>query len=186
MGGRSTSLRVGTLAGWLLALGVGAGAAGHRDGRTVVVLLFDGFAPSMVAAYPTPALDRMRREGAWTHHFVPPFPSISLIGGTTLSTGCWPEHHGIVTNKFLDPERGVYDHSLDADWLTGCEHLHQVAERQGVRAAALGWYGATSQSRGPLASVVLLGSEADEPPSDDERARQVWSCSSCPVQRGRA
>ena len=76
MGGRSTSLRVGALAGWLLALGVGAAAAGQRGGRTVVVLLFDGFAPSMVAAYPTPALDRMRRVRAIDVH-----PTVAYLLG---------------------------------------------------------------------------------------------------------
>jgi predicted AlkP superfamily pyrophosphatase or phosphodiesterase len=31
---------------------------------------------------------------------VPPLPTISFISQTTISTGCWPEHHGIVTNVF--------------------------------------------------------------------------------------
>ena len=118
---------------------------------TVVLLLFDGFSGPMTELADTPALDRMRREGTWSHGLVPAFPTISLINGVTVSTGCWPEHHGIVTNLFLDPERGRYDHDSDADWLIGCEHLHQAAERQGVRAAAIGWYGARSGSRGPLA-----------------------------------
>ncbi len=179
MGGRKGRFLALALAAGLLAPRVSAApgfAPDSADGtgeRSVVVLLFDGFAPAMVEAYPTPALDRMREEGAWTHNFVPPFPTISLIGGITISTGCWPERHGVVTNKFLDPKRGFYDHSRDADWLTGCEHLHQVAERQGVRSAALGWYGATSESRGPLASIVSEPSDSDERPQDAERARQV-------------
>jgi len=141
--------------------------------RTVVVLLFDGVAPALLEGVPTPAFDRMRREGAFTHAFVPPFPTISLISGFTISTGCWPEHHGIVTNKFLD-ERGVlYDHSRDADWTTGCEQLHEVAERQGVRSAALDWYGARSYSRGPLATFVDDTPEHDSFPSDAERAEEV-------------
>ncbi len=131
-------------------------AAPARAGneRAVVVLLFDGFAPSMLELAATPALDRMREEGAWSHGMTSAFPTISLINGVTVSTGCWPEHHGIVSNLFLDPERGLYDHSSDADWLSGCEHLHQAAERQGVRSAAIGWYGAESGTRGPLASVI--------------------------------
>lgn len=122
--------------------------------RTVVLLLFDGFPPAAVAAHPTPALDRMRREGASSDGMEPPFPSISLVSQVTISTGCWPAHHGIVANQFLDPERGVYDHDSDADWLTGCEHLHQVAQRQGVTTAALGWVGRRSKSRGPQARIV--------------------------------
>ncbi len=141
--------------------------------RTVVVLLFDGVAPALLERTPAPAFARMRREGVFTHAFVPPFPTISLISGFTISTGCWPEHHGIVTNKFLD-ERGVlYDHSRDDDWTTGCEQLHEAAERQGVRAAALDWYGARSHARGPLASIVDSTERHDSFPSDAERAEGV-------------
>lgn len=141
--------------------------------RTVVVLLFDGFAPAFLDGQETPALDRMRREGSWTHHMVPPFPSISLIGGFTISTGCWPEHHGIVTNRFFDPQRGFYDHSRDADWVTSCEQLHEAAERQGVPTAALGWYGEVSSTRGKLAHTVDYAATWKAVPSDAQRAEQV-------------
>lgn len=140
---------------------------------TVLVLVFDGFAPDMLAKMETPALDRLRREGTFTRRFVPAFPSISLINGFTLSTGCWPEHHGIVTNRFYDPKRGFYDHSFDADWMTGCEGLHQAAERQGVRTAALGWYGATSSTRGNLASVTDPPGAWKDYPQDEARAEDV-------------
>lgn len=141
--------------------------------RTVVVMLFDGLAPAFLNGQKTPALDRLRREGSWTHHMVPPFPSISLISGFTISTGCWPEHHGIVTNRFFDPQRGFYDHSRDADWVTGCEQLHQAAERQGVRTAALGWYGEVSATRGKLARFVEYSPTWRDYPSDAQRAEQV-------------
>lgn len=141
--------------------------------RTVVVMLFDGLAPALLDGADTPNLDRMRAEGAWTHNMVPPFPSISLIGGVTISTGCWPARHGIVTNRFFDPSRGFYDHSRDADWLIGCEHLHQAAERQGVPSAALAWYGAVSSTRGKQARQVIYEARWEDFPSDGERARQV-------------
>ena len=150
--------------------------------RTVVVLLFDGVPASALALAPVPAFERMRREGAFTNAFVPPFPTISLISGFTISTGCWPEHHGIVTNKFLD-ERGVlYDHSRDDDWTTGCEELHVAAERQGVRSAALDWYGARSYSRGPLASIVDSTDAHDSFPTDPERAEEVAKLLALPAE----
>ena len=63
----------------------------------MVVVLFDGFAPAELdAAHPTPNFDRLKREGAWSRHLVPAFPTISLINHTTFETGCWPEHHGII------------------------------------------------------------------------------------------
>jgi predicted AlkP superfamily pyrophosphatase or phosphodiesterase len=150
-------------------------SAGARAGEpSVVVMLFDGFSPQYIEKFPTPAFDRMRAEGAWSHAMDQAFPTISLIGATTISTGCWPEQHGIVTNVFLDPERGRYDHSSDADWLIGCEHMHQAAERQGLRSAAYGWVGRSSASRGAQASLVPE-SEASwqQYPDDAGRAIQV-------------
>jgi len=139
--------------------------------RTAVVLLFDGFAPSLLERAPTPALDRIRAEGAWSHDLVPAFPTISVINAVTVSTGCWPEHHGVVTNDFLDPQRGRYDHSGDADWLSGCEHLHQAAERQGLASAAIGWVGARSETRGELATWVADESELGCGDTLEESAR---------------
>ena len=149
------------------------GLAATPEERTVVVLLFDGVAPALLELAPTPAFARMREEGAFTHAFVPPFPTISLISGFTISMGCWPERHGIVTNKFLDGDGRLYDHSRDADWATDCEHLHEVAERQGVRAAALDWYGTRSYSRGKLASWVDASDGHDTVPNDATRAAEV-------------
>ncbi len=161
------------LAAVLLLLSLPAVRAGAAE-RTAVVMLFDGFAPAYMEHFATPAFDRIQKEGAWTHRMDPAFPTISLINGVTISTGCWPEHHGIVTNLFLDPEQGVYDHSIDTDWLTGCEHLHEAAERQGVRTATLGWYGRYSTKRGPLASHMPANERnyADYP-TDAVRAEQV-------------
>lgn len=141
--------------------------------RTVIVLLFDGWAPALMDGVATPTLERMRREGAWTHNLLPVFPSISMVNQTSISTGCWAEHHGIVSNVFYDPERGQYDHSIDADWLIGCEHLHQAAERQDVRAAALGWVGRTSGARGDLATAVSAEKVWSEYPDDATRVEQV-------------
>lgn len=149
-----------------------AWAAPAVAGRTLVVLLFDGLAPEMIAAVDTPALDRIRREGAWTHQLAPAFPTVSLVNGFTLTTGCWPARHGIVHNRFLDPERGLYDHALGADWITGCEPLHEAAERQGVRTAAMDWFGAHSASRGWL---VTMAAGMGHRPELKDSARIDWA-----------
>jgi predicted AlkP superfamily pyrophosphatase or phosphodiesterase len=146
--------------------------AAERSPRTVVLLLFDGLAPSLLENASAPTLERIRREGAWTHRMIPVFPTISLVNQISISTGCWPENHGIVSNVFLDPDRGLYDHAHEADWLTGCEHLHQAVERQQVRSAALGWVGRFS-SRGDLASAVSLERVYEEFPDDGRRVDQV-------------
>jgi predicted AlkP superfamily pyrophosphatase or phosphodiesterase len=152
-----------------------ARATARAGGPTPIVVLavFDGFSPAYLGRAATPTLDRMRAEGAWTHHMVPAFPTVSLVNGFTIATGCWPEGHGIVANRFFDPELGFYDHAVDADWLTGCELLHAAAERQGVRTAALRWYGAYSTRRGPLASVATRLEEGGAYPGDEAAAREA-------------
>lgn len=167
---------------WSFTMGLVAilGLAGPRPTRaqvdpprTVVVLLFDGFAASLLDKLPAPSLERLRREGAWSHRMVPAFPTVSLINQTTISTGCWPARHGIISNIFVDPQRGVYDHDHDADWMLGCEHLHQAAERQGVRSAALGWVGRYSSTHGDRATHITHEKVWADYPSDEERANQV-------------
>ena len=87
----------------------------------------------------------------------------------------------VVTDKFIDPQEGLMDHDGDPSWLDGCELLHQVAERQGVRTAALGWWGQTSRADGALATYVSATAAAEQRvprdplayPPDAERAREI-------------
>ena len=129
-------------------------AANAAPERTVVVVLFDGFAPAELdATKNTPNFDRLKREGAWSRHLVPAFPTISLINHTTFETGCWPSHHGIMSNIFYDPALGQFvngHNEADADWRTGCESMWEAAERQGVKTAVFNWVGRWSTKRGKL------------------------------------
>ncbi len=126
----------------------------------MIVTLFDGFSPAMVDATKTPNLDAMKKDGVWSRHLVPAFPSVSLINHTTYETGCWPEHHGIMSNTFYDPKWGRFGGPdtkppvADADWHTGCEAMWEAAERQGVHAAVYNWVGRWSGTRGPLATYT--------------------------------
>jgi predicted AlkP superfamily pyrophosphatase or phosphodiesterase len=162
----------------IVSLWVGTAQAAER---TVIVTLFDGFSPAMADATKTPNLDIIKREGAWSRHLVPAFPSVSLINHTTYATGCWPEHHGIMSNIFYDPKLGRFgsnDHSknmnvADADWHTGCESMWEAAERQGVRSAVFNWAGRWSTSRGKLATYIDALTQRHRRPTDDEILAQA-------------
>jgi alkaline phosphatase D len=157
---------------WLMLIAAAAMsvAAASAAERTVVLVLFDGFAPAMADATKTPNLDVIKKEGAWSRHLVPVYPTMSLPNHTSFATGCWPSHHGIVQNKFFDPDRGAdYDENGDANWLTGCEPAWQAAERQGVRAAALNFANRWDVKRKvALASVINPYVPWAQTPSDDE------------------
>ncbi|HEX3673397.1 MAG TPA: ectonucleotide pyrophosphatase/phosphodiesterase [Rhizomicrobium sp.] len=148
-------------------------AAAHAAERTVIVTLFDGFSPAMVDATQTPNLDRIKKDGVWSRHLVPAFPTLSLANHTTYETGCWPEHHGVMSNAFYDPKWGRFGGPdtkppiADADWHTGCEAMWEAAERQGIHAAVFNWVGRYSTRRGKLASVISPEVPFKDEPSDD-------------------
>jgi alkaline phosphatase D len=155
----------------LLAGTPAVAAEAPKPERTVVVVLFDGFSPAELdAAGKTPNFDRIKREGAYSRHLVPAFPTISLINHTTYETGCWPMHHGVMSNAFYDPKLGFFgEHKnvADADWHIGCEAMWQAAERQGVRSAVFNWVGRVSGTKGNLATYTNPIGDWSKRESDD-------------------
>lgn len=143
------------LLAFLAAMAIIASAYGAE--RTAVVVLFDGFSPLMMDGVATPNFDRLAREGTSSRHLVPSFPALSMVNHTTFQTGCWPAHHGIVANEFIDPKLGVYGTKMDradAVWRTGCESIWQAAERQGAPAAVFNFVGRWSSATGNMASII--------------------------------
>jgi predicted AlkP superfamily pyrophosphatase or phosphodiesterase len=130
--------------------------------RSVVLFVFDGLAPATLRAASAPHLDRMAREGAHTTEMTPVFPSLSAPNHVSLSTGCYPERHGIVSNHFRDPQRGFYQFH-GPEWLLACEPLPVVAERQGIRTAIFSWGMSVLSATQKLATLV---EPYQEPPPD--------------------
>lgn len=78
---------------------------------------------------------------------LPPFPSSTFNGHATLATGCWPEHHGLVGNGFLDPGRGAIRFAGTAEFLLR-EPLWVAATRNGLATAVYHWPCATGAWQG--------------------------------------
>lgn len=112
----------------------------------VVLLSFDGLAARKFTARTMPKLWKLSRQ-AWVGEGVPPFPSTTFNGHATIATGCWPEHHGIVANSFVDPGAGFVAYTAKAEYLER-EPLWIAAERSGVQAAVYHWPCATGPWRG--------------------------------------
>ena len=130
-----------------LAIAVLLTCAAGPEKPTVIVLSWDGTRFDAPEQADLPGLARIEREGARAAGLVPPFPANTFPSHVTLATGAHPDRHGIVGNRFLDPERGEFDYDDDASWLEA-EPVWVAAERQGVRTAALFWVGSQSDWRG--------------------------------------
>ncbi len=125
---------------WKLLLGFFLGAW-LGAAPPVLFLSFDGLAARSFTSRTMPKMWKLAQEGRHGEG-LPPFPSTTFNGHATLATGCWPEHHGIVANSFVDPENGFVGHTSDARWLQR-EPLWVAATRSGMKAAVYQWPCAT-------------------------------------------
>ena len=114
----------------------------------VLFLSFDGLGAQSFTAKTMPRLWSLAQAGK-RGEGLPPFPSTTFNGHATLATGCWPEHHGIVSNSFMDADRGFIPYTSDAALLQR-EPLWVAATRSGVKTAVYHWPCATGPWEGVL------------------------------------
>jgi len=129
--------------GFLVALVVCLAAsawAGARSRPTVVMISMDGTRPADLAAGRLPSLARMAERGAIAEKLLPSFPSNTFPNHVTLVTGVAPERHGIVDNRFVDPERGLFDKQDIPTWID-VEPIWSILSRAGILSASFYWVG---------------------------------------------
>lgn len=125
----------------------------HEDAPYVVLLSLDGFRHDYLDRYPTPAFQRLAREGVRAERMIPTFPTKTFPTHYSIATGLYAEHHGLVGNRFWDPEKGAYysigDRAAveDGTWYRG-EPIWVTAERQGMRTAAFFFVGSEADAGG--------------------------------------
>jgi predicted AlkP superfamily pyrophosphatase or phosphodiesterase len=125
-----------------------------RTERTVIVLGFDGFARRYLDTDSAPALHALARTGvSTTNGMIPSFPTVTFPNFYALATGLYPDHSGIVNNRFFDPKYDsgfVYKNPIahEAHWWGG-EPIWVTATKQGTLAGTMFWVG----SDAPIAHV---------------------------------
>ena len=68
--------------------------------KRAIFFMLDGCRPDAIEAAETPALDRLRQEGAWTMHGRSVMPSITLPCHTSIFHSQMPEEHGVISNSW--------------------------------------------------------------------------------------
>ncbi len=119
--------------------------APRSHARTVIVLGFDGFARRYLDADSTPALHALARRGVSSRGMIPSFPTVTFPNFYALATGLYPDHSGVVNNRFFDPAHdSAFEYKKpiahEGYWWGG-EPIWVTATRQGVRAATMFWVG---------------------------------------------
>jgi predicted AlkP superfamily pyrophosphatase or phosphodiesterase len=111
-----------------------------------ILISLDGFRADYLDRGLTPTLAALAHDGVRAEAMKPSFPTLTFPNHYTLVTGLYPDHHGIVANKFSDPVTkktfAYKDSSTIADpaWWGG-EPLWVSVEKQGGHAATMFWPG---------------------------------------------
>src|SRR5882672_12847130 len=94
----------------IIVLGLGACTtpaptppAAARD-PLLILISIDGFRWDYLQKYDAPTLRQLAASGVHATRLTPSFPSKTFPNHYTIVTGLYPEHHGIVSNWFFDPE----------------------------------------------------------------------------------
>ena len=132
--------------------------ATQRD--PVILISIDGFRPDYLDRGLTPTLASLAADGVRADAMKPSFPTLTFPNHYTLVTGLYPDHHGIVNNRMIDPKSGkqfVYKDSdaiADPEWWAG-EPLWVSVEKQGRHAATMFWPGSDVAIEGVRPSLWM-------------------------------
>lgn len=112
----------------------------------VVMLSMDGFRWDYPEKANTPNLDSIEKIGVRADASIPCFPTKTFPNHYSIATGLYPEHHGIVFNRFYAPDIDKYYSMSDSATVVDSEFyfgepIWVTAEKQGVKSASYFWVG---------------------------------------------
>ena len=87
----------------------------------VVMMVWDGMRPDFVTEEYTPTLWKLSRQGVTFANNHPAYPSTTEVNGTTLATGVYPAHSGVIGNREFRP-------SIDARKPVGTESVEAIGK----------------------------------------------------------
>ncbi|NWJ39832.1 MAG: alkaline phosphatase family protein [Geothrix sp.] len=113
----------------------------------VLLLSADGLGADQFTSRSMPKLWALSEQGR-RGQGLPPFPATTFNGHVTMATGCWPEHHGVVANGYVDPATKALVPVASRAEDVQREPLWAAATRSGIRTAVFQWVGATGPWEG--------------------------------------
>jgi predicted AlkP superfamily pyrophosphatase or phosphodiesterase len=112
----------------------------------LILISIDGYRADYFERGLSPNLAALAADGVHAKALRSAFPTLTFPNHYSIVTGLYPDHHGIVNNRFVDPISGkqfVYnsrESTSDPAWWGG-EPLWVSVERQGKHAATMFWPG---------------------------------------------
>ncbi len=106
-----------------------------KGNQRVVVVMVDGLGPDYLEQSPMPVLKGLMAKG-FTKTVAGVMPSVTNVNNASITTGTWPEEHGITGNSFFDEALGQAEYMENSAYLLR-PTLFERAARRGVKSALL-------------------------------------------------
>ncbi len=132
------------------ATNITTNATKHLSKPYVILISLDGFRWDYTERFQPPNLSTFIAEGVQAESLIPCFPSKTFPNHYSIATGMYPDHHGIVSNSFFNPDKNA---------------IYKIRDREKVEDGT--WYGGTpiwvqaAKAGMVTASYFFVGSEAD-------------------------
>jgi predicted AlkP superfamily pyrophosphatase or phosphodiesterase len=130
-----------------LSLIVCSALATPPDHGPLILVSIDAFRWDYLNKFPAPTLRQLADDGVHATRLISCFPSKTFPNHYSIATGLRPEHHGIVSNYFYDPNlkesfnKGRLADNEDPRWWSEGEPIWITAEKQNLRTACFFWPG---------------------------------------------
>lgn len=116
----------------------------------LLVVSLDAFRWDYPQIYHLPHFDSIANKGVKAKSLQSCFPTVTFPNHYSIATGLYPDHHGIVQNKFYDSDLNltykISDRKMVMDSsFYGGEPIWVTAEKQGVKSASFYWVGSEAK-----------------------------------------
>ena len=119
----------------------------------VLLISFDGLRWDLPAKFQMKNLEQFGAEGVKAKFLKPSYPTKTFPNHYSIVTGLYPDHHGIVNNKFMDPAtQRPFALNIEAkfdSYFYGGNPIWNLAENQGVKTASFFWPGSDVNGKNP-------------------------------------
>lgn len=100
-----------------IAVFVALYVSGQKEDNLLLLVSFDAFRPEYFERNVTPFMNDLRKKGTYTEYLRNVFPTKTFTNHHTISTGMFPEQHGVLGNT-------LYDNQLKQELKYGYELFH--------------------------------------------------------------
>ncbi len=142
----------------------------------IILISMDGFRWDYLERTSTPSMDYLTAQGVRAEALISVYPSTTFPNHLSIATGCYPENHGIVSNRMWDPvfEEWYFigegaEPVQDGKWYEA-EPIWVTVEKAGLKSAIYHWPGSEAEIMGyrPREYYVY-----DQSVTNEEKIEQV-------------